>query len=195
MGLKCEVCGKSAFVSQTVVDIEGKKHTLCLKCGKTVIDGRKAVKYDTTSNKLIIVDQDEAEVRKKCDVCGFIFCYNPDDVAKNKSHAADAALSALSGLSGVFGGNYTMSAVNAGNTNDSLARIIDYNKCPKCGSRSLHELTKEEFQQEMQAANAQQTAPAAPSAADELKKFKELLDMGAISQEEYDAKKKQLLGL
>ncbi len=39
----------------------------------------------------------------------------------------------------------------------------------------------------------QQTA--APSAADELKKFKELLDMGAISQEEYDAKKKQLLGL
>mgnify|MGYP003461922292 FL=1 len=33
------------------------------------------------------------------------------------------------------------------------------------------------------------------SAADELKKFKELLDMGAITQEEFDAKKKQLLGL
>lgn len=33
------------------------------------------------------------------------------------------------------------------------------------------------------------------SAADEIKKFKELLDMGAISQEEYEAKKKQLLGL
>jgi hypothetical protein len=33
------------------------------------------------------------------------------------------------------------------------------------------------------------------SSADELKKFKELLDAGAISQEEYDSKKKQLLGL
>ena len=33
------------------------------------------------------------------------------------------------------------------------------------------------------------------SAADELKKFKELLDMGVISQEEFNAKKKQLLGL
>ena len=33
------------------------------------------------------------------------------------------------------------------------------------------------------------------SSADELKKFKELLDMGIISQEEFDAKKKQLLGL
>ena len=33
------------------------------------------------------------------------------------------------------------------------------------------------------------------SPADELKKFKELLDMGAISQEEFDAKKKQILGI
>ncbi len=34
-----------------------------------------------------------------------------------------------------------------------------------------------------------------PSAADELLKFKQLLDMGAISQNEFDAKKKELLGL
>ena len=33
------------------------------------------------------------------------------------------------------------------------------------------------------------------SLADEIKKFKDLLDMGAITQEEFDAKKKQLLGL
>ena len=32
------------------------------------------------------------------------------------------------------------------------------------------------------------------STADELKKYKELLDMGAITQEEFDTKKKQLLG-
>ncbi|MBR3863391.1 MAG: SHOCT domain-containing protein [Clostridia bacterium] len=35
----------------------------------------------------------------------------------------------------------------------------------------------------------------APSKADELKKYKELLDIGAITQEEFDAKKKELLGL
>lgn len=33
------------------------------------------------------------------------------------------------------------------------------------------------------------------STADELKKYKDLLDSGAITQEEFDAKKKQLLGL
>ena len=36
---------------------------------------------------------------------------------------------------------------------------------------------------------------AAVSVADEIKQFKELLDMGAITKEEFDAKKKQLLGL
>ena len=39
------------------------------------------------------------------------------------------------------------------------------------------------------------TAPAAPSSADELLKFKQLLDMGAITEAEYNAKKSQLLGL
>ena len=33
------------------------------------------------------------------------------------------------------------------------------------------------------------------SSADELAKFKDLLDKGIITQEEFDAKKKQLLGL
>ncbi len=36
---------------------------------------------------------------------------------------------------------------------------------------------------------------AEPSSADEIKKYKELLDIGAITQEEFEAKKKQLLGL
>ena len=39
------------------------------------------------------------------------------------------------------------------------------------------------------------TSTPAASNADEIKKYKELLDMGVISQEEFDAKKKQLLGL
>lgn len=41
----------------------------------------------------------------------------------------------------------------------------------------------------------QPTATAPASVADEILKFKQLLDMGAITQEEYDAKKKELLGL
>lgn len=43
--------------------------------------------------------------------------------------------------------------------------------------------------------NARNAPVAAASPADELKKYKELMDMGIITQEEFDAKKKQLLGL
>ncbi len=41
----------------------------------------------------------------------------------------------------------------------------------------------------------EKTTTEAFSVADELKKFKELLDMGVVTQEEFDAKKKQLLGI
>lgn len=41
----------------------------------------------------------------------------------------------------------------------------------------------------------QAAAAAVPSAADELLKFKQLLDMGAVTEAEYNAKKAQLLGL
>lgn len=44
-------------------------------------------------------------------------------------------------------------------------------------------------------ANSTTTVVAATSSAEELKKFKELLDSGVISQGEFDEKKKQLLGL
>lgn len=53
--------------------------------------------------------------------------------------------------------------------------------------------------QKVDEAKKQKNAPivvaGAVSNADELKKFKDLLDMGIITQEEFDVKKKQLLGL
>ena len=71
--------------------------------------------------------------------------------------------------------------------------VIDYSRCPNCNSTDIKELSEEEFKA-LQTAKNNSSAPAV-SAADELKKFKELLDAGVITQEEFDAKKKQLLGL
>ncbi|KXZ12961.1 SHOCT domain-containing protein [Bacillus atrophaeus] len=59
----------------------------------------------------------------------------------------------------------------------------------------------QKYIEERQSAPAQTAATAGPapassiSVADELKKYKELLDMDAITQEEYEIKKKQLLNL
>ena len=64
-------------------------------------------------------------------------------------------------------------------SNDKMNEVADY-------IRSKIEETKN---------STSQTVIHKVSAADEIKQFKELLDMGIISQEEFDAKKKQLLGL
>ena len=70
--------------------------------------------------------------------------------------------------------------------------------------QQFSEERKEELRQRMREGHGllgeveispEETVDAAPafSPADEIKKYKELLDMGAITQEEFDAKKRQLL--
>jgi len=70
------------------------------------------------------------------------------------------------------------------------ARSKDFKHCPKCNSTNIQEIPNGEA---IPAANI--PAAHAASAMDELKKLKELLDMGIVTQEEFEAKKKQLLGL
>ena len=72
--------------------------------------------------------------------------------------------------------------------------------------QQFSEERKEELRQRMREGHGllgeveispEETVDAAPafSPADEIKKYKELLDMGAITQDEFDAKKRQLLNL
>ena len=90
----------------------------------------------------------------------------------------------------------------------NLESFNDVNKIPFCSgmfsyatandyARSLCEDIRKamnEYQEMASKADATTPIIQQTSAADELKKFKELADMGIISQEEFEAKKKQLLG-
>ncbi len=96
---------------------------------------------------------------------------------------------ALPGESGNRGG--TLAAMNDENTisiaagDGNLIRVAD----------EIHEFISRKIREAKGSARGGTTVVQQTSAADELKKFKELLDMGIITQEEFDAKKKQLLGL
>lgn len=68
-----------------------------------------------------------------------------------------------------------------------------YKNCKVLGSRIIALLSV--IADSQNAAPVAAVAASSGSAADELMKFKQLLDAGVISQEEFDAKKKQLLGL
>ena len=189
----CKMCGKSVFfalIRYYVPDLEGNKHDVCKDCLQK-IGKDKAVKYNPKTDTIEVVEKGDIEVRKACNVCGKVFCYNPVDLEKNKSTARDAKLNALGQLGGALSGNYTASAVYGNNASNAIDKIVDYNKCPHCGSIDLKEISKEEYQSILRSGNQTSTL----SAADELKKFKELLEIGVITQEEFDAKKKQILGL
>lgn len=78
---------------------------------------------------------------------------------------------------------------------EMLTGITLYGQAGKC--REMMDVLRQhdildQLQKETPAAA---TAAPAVSVSEELKKFKELLDMGVLTQEEFDAKKKQLLGL
>ena len=134
-----------------------------------------------------------AETRKRCNVCGHIFCYTNADIKKNRSNATSAVFSSIGGIAGAVSGAYAASAVNQTNAQNSLNKIVDYNKCPNCNSANLSIITDKEFEEMKKQQNISNQQPV--SVADELKKFKELLDMGILTEEEFNVKKKELLGL
>lgn len=133
------------------------------------------------------------EYRWRCKVCGNVFCYSDEDLLRNKQLAKDAFKESGMAFLSALGTSVIQSNQNMARADQLMARIIDYSKCPKCNSTDLVELSEEDFQ-DINFAEKNEKASTV-SSADEIKKFKELLDLGIITQEEFDAKKKQLLGL
>lgn len=178
-------------------DFELLKNTLSSVAKECGLSG---LKPDGSVNAKKVVYADvikEFETRKKCSACGHLFCYTPIDVAKNYSLQRQAKYSSIASVTGAMSGSALSSSVNQMNANNAASRIVNYNVCPSCGSRDLQILSKEEYENAAKAKNtpAPSVVQAALSPAEELKKFKDLLDCGVITQEEFDAKKKQLLGL
>ena len=135
----------------------------------------------------------EQEYRKRCNVCGHIFCYTDKDLARNKELLGEVTQARRMAVLEALGGTRFASNQNTDRADNMESRIIDYSKCPKCNSSDLVEISADEFNAIKAKQNSGENSTL--SAADELRKFKELLDQGVITQEEFDAKKKQLLGL
>ena len=126
------------------------------------------------------------EHRMRCNVCGHIFCYTDADVRESQSHQNRAKAHAAASLFGT-----RLDAYGQQSRMDSeLSKVVDFSRCPACRSNNITELKEGETTQQPQSAPAPASSPV-----EEIKKYKELLDMGIITQEEFDAKKKQLLGL
>ena len=145
-----------------------------------------------SGNKITL--EEEKEVRLKCNVCGKVFCVSTSDIQNNILMAKQAHSAARIATLETLAGSSITASQQMTRSDQFANRIIDYSKCPNCNSSDISELTDDAFKAEQEKLNTPPNS-ASLSVADELKKFKELLDMGVISQDEFDAKKKQLLGL
>ncbi len=132
-------------------------------------------------------ETDSREYQLRCNVCGNVYCFTNKDLKDNIQSVKLAKMSAVGEMAGALSGNWGAALVNGNNANSELNKIPDYSRCPKCNSTNITILDANEA---VSQANTTEV-----STADEIKKFKELLDMGVITQEEFDAKKKELLGL
>lgn len=130
------------------------------------------------------------EIRMKCNVCGHIFCYTQRDLEINKNNASMASLSNIASLASAIGGTRYDMYEQDKIADKYTSQIVDYSRCPSCNSTNLVQLSDDEL-----SASSQNTSDSALSPADEIMKYKELLDCGIITQSEFDKKKKQLLGL
>ena len=186
----CAICGKEIGLNRFKIGTttDGKAIWKCAECAKK----GGFIKIDYSTGKASFIDVKDTEVRMKCNTCGHIYCYNAKDIERNRQNAKSATRNAISGMANAVGGTQIGARLDTASAQNYLDKVVDYSKCPKCNSIDVHALSKEEFAEEQKAVGVGNSFS---SAADEIKKYKELLDNGVISQEEFDAKKKQLLGL
>lgn len=86
---------------------------------------------------------------------------------------------------------YSGSSENKGGVMDA---VQDENTITFSNKKELEQA--KELKELIESLKSENSQPAAQSSdADEILKFKELLDAGAITEEEYEAKKKQILGV
>lgn len=84
------------------------------------------------------------EYKKKCNVCGKIFCYTDEDLKKNAQNAGMGALTALGGLASALGGGTIFHTHHLQGQSDRFSdKIVDYDQCPYCHSRDLSSYTGE----------------------------------------------------
>lgn len=136
---------------------------------------------------------EKKETIRRCNVCGHVYCFSDEDLERNQKLAKSALTDSVLGLGNALGGTGLGAQVATARAEDKLEKMVDYSKCPKCNSSDVHDITKAEYEKLKQSKSNSSATTA--SSADEIKKFKELLDMGAITQEEFEAKKKELLGI
>lgn len=85
------------------------------------------------------------EYKKKCNVCGKIFCYTDEDLKQNAQNAGLGLLSSIGVLASALGGGTIFHTNHLKQQSDRYSdKIVDFDQCPYCHSRDLSPYTGED---------------------------------------------------
>lgn len=85
------------------------------------------------------------EYRRKCNVCGKIYCYTSDDLSNNSMNAASATISAVGAIASFFGGTRLDTYALNSQADRYGSKIIKFEQCPNCHSINTVLLSDEEW--------------------------------------------------
>lgn len=219
---KCKKCGWEAHPNNMITDVEWNRKTesekdtfikgLDNKAEETIVfdpykkvgpfEGQYLVySIDGVRGRHIDIYQDKAVINTKATIGSvltrnatdgektiyYVDCigiqFKPSKMTIGYLQIETAAFSGNNQVSNFFNENsftFDLSVIS----NEKMKEVADYVKA------QIDAIKKTKYQP-----SPAQNNTAAPSIADELLKLKQLVDMGVLTQEEFDAKKKQLLEL
>lgn len=77
------------------------------------------------------------EYRCTCRKCGAFWCFNDADLAENKRKKAGSALNLLNSAINAWDGRAIGSIYQSETSSRYANGMVDYSRCPKCGSINI----------------------------------------------------------
>ena len=85
------------------------------------------------------------EYRRKCNVCGKIYCYTDEDLKENSTNSTMAAISAIGAIASIWGGTKLDTYALDSKGDRYSDKVVDYTKCPSCNSSNTSIITEDEW--------------------------------------------------
>ncbi len=87
------------------------------------------------------------EYRRRCRVCGKVWCYTDEDLRRNRSNAVSSAFAAIGGIASAVGGTTAQQHLSYDMMERTSSKVVDYDQCPSCHSKSTSIISEEEWQE------------------------------------------------
>ncbi|WP_143287709.1 hypothetical protein [Butyricicoccus pullicaecorum] len=94
----------------------------------------------------LTVESESMEYRKRCKVCGKIWCYTDDDLKQDAANNLMGGINAVGQIASAFGGTVFHRKYFADRSENIDRKRVNRNQCPQCHSLDCEDISEEELE-------------------------------------------------